>query len=276
VTTLAPDSAPPDSAPAMSIFQRTAVRWLMGGIMFLTGTYVGFDWAGFFHHFTSSYSRGAGYARSILCALMVALIGHASVDRRDQLVLGGAFVLTLAGDYCLVLNDYTLPGTAIFAVVHVLLIYRHARGLLASLAPAERSRTILFSVVTGIVAYGGSLILVIAVSGILQRTGMFAIDVAYLALLATSLWVGWGTLIRRFFDRRNAWYIAIGMTCFYFCDVIVGLSTALMGNPDPAQARVGQVLHNLVGFFYTPALVLLAYSGYRWRKVDRAPPPSVR
>jgi hypothetical protein len=266
VTALAADAAPPDSAPAMTILQRSAVRWLMGGIMFLTGTYVGFDWAGFFHHFTSTYSSGAGFARSVLCAVMVALIGGASVDRRDQIVLGAAFVLTLAGDYCLVLNDYTLPGTGIFAVVHALLVYRHSRGLLASLAPAERPRTILLSVVTAIVAYGGSAILVVVSSSALQRTGMFALDVAYLALLATSLWASWGALIRRFFDRRNAWYVAVGMTCFYFCDVAVGLATALMSNPDPHQAQVGQVLHNLVGLFYTPALVLLAYSGYRWTR----------
>jgi len=266
VTALAAGAAPPDSAPAMTVFQRSAVRWLMGVIMFLTGTYVGVDWAAFFHEFTGTYDHGAGYARTILCAGLVALIGPASVDRRDQLVLGGAFVVALAGDYCLVLHDYTLPGTAIFAVAHALLIYRHSRGLLASLAPAERSRTILLSLATALVAFGGSAILVFKVSGILKRTGMFGVDVAYLALLATSLWAGWGTLIRSFFERRNAWYIAIGMTCFYFCDVSVGISAALTSNPDPEQARMGQVLSNLVGFFYTPALVLLAYSGYRWRR----------
>jgi hypothetical protein len=48
------------------------------------------------------------------------------------------------------------------------------------------------------------------------------------------------------------------MTCFFFCDVTVGLAAALKGT------TAGRVLDNIDGFFYSPALVLLAYSGYRW------------
>jgi hypothetical protein len=266
LTTLAPASASPDSAPAMTAVQRRVVRVLMGVIMFVTGTYVGVDWAGFYHGFASPYSAGAGYARTVLCAVVVALIGGAAVDRRDLAVLTGAFGVTLVADYCLILKSWTLPGTLLFAVVHGLLIHRHARGLLASLSPSERPRTIRLSLLTALVAYGGSAALVYAVRDVLERTGMFAVDVAYVVVLATSLWAGWGTLVRRFFPLRNAWYVAIGMTCFYFCDVSVGVSTALKKDPDPQKARSGQVLDNLVGFFYSPALVLLAYSGYRWRR----------
>jgi hypothetical protein len=48
------------------------------------------------------------------------------------------------------------------------------------------------------------------------------------------------------------------MTCFFICDVSVGVGAALAGT------KPGVVLDNLVGFFYSPALVLLAYSGYKW------------
>src|SRR6185312_14206257 len=115
---------------------------------------------------------------------------------------------------------------------------------------------------TALIVYGGSAALVVEVRPILARTNMLGLDVAYLVVLATSLWAAWGTLIRRGFAQRNAWYIAIGMTCFYFCDVTVGLSAALSAKPD--TLRWGQILDNLVGFFYSPALVLVAYSGFRW------------
>jgi hypothetical protein len=268
LTTASPPSAPlssgaPSLAPAIDPFQRRIVRVLMGAIMFLTGTYVGVDWAGFYHGFSSTYPAGAGYARTLLCAVLVALIGQAAVDRRDQTLLGGAFAIILLADYFLILrDDSAITGTLLFAVVHGLLIYRHARGLLASLEPAERGRTIHLLLLTALVIYGGSTVLVVEVRPILMRTNMFALDAAYVFVLATSLWSAWGTLIRRFYARRNAWFIAIGMTCFYFCDVTVGLSLALLSKPD--THRWGQVLNNLIAFFYSPALVLLAYSGFRW------------
>ena len=49
------------------------------------------------------------------------------------------------------------------------------------------------------------------------------------------------------------------MTFFYCCDVSVGLAAPLHDTP------AGGILNNLVGFFYTPALVLLALSGFRFR-----------
>ncbi len=85
-----------------------------------------------------------------------------------------------------------------------------------------------------------------------------ALGTALLITGTVSLWMGWGTLIRSFYPRLNAWFIAIGITNFYFCDISVGLSTDLTGT------TAGAILKNLVGFFYTPALVLLALSGYRW------------
>ena len=98
-----------------------------------------------------------------------------------------------------------------------------------------RTRRLLL--LTGLVVYGGSAALIAAVHPILTRTHMLALDVAYLLFLATSLWMAWGTLIRRSFADRNAWYIAIGMTCFYFCDVTVGLSAALKGNALRRRAQ---------------------------------------
>jgi hypothetical protein len=275
LTTASPqDALPAGGGQTIDAFQRRAVRVLMGVIMFLTGTYVGVDWAAFYYRFESPYSRGAGYARTVLCAVLVALIGSAAIDRRDLGVLAGAFVVTLVADYFLILHNDSetaaLTGTILFVVVHGLLIYRHARGLRASLAPAERGRTIRLSLLTALFVYGGTAALVAAVHPILVRTNKLALDVAYLLVLATSLWSAWGTLIRRFYAARNAWFIVIGMTCFYFCDVTVGLSMALTSSQD--TLRWGQVLNNLVGFFYSPALVLLAYSGYRWTREQQSQP----
>jgi hypothetical protein len=257
----------------MDSFQRRAVRVVMGCVMFLTGTYVGVDWAGLHYGFSSPYPAGAGYARTVLCALMVALIGRAAIDRRDIVLLRAAFVVTLIADYFLILRDATIPGTVLFLGVHGILVYRHARGLRASWEPPARARTIRLSLLTGLVVYGASAGFFVGFHDVLSRTHMLALDGVYLFVLATSLWMAWGTLIRRAFPSRNAWFIVIGMTCFYCCDLTVGIGAALLGKPDTSW--YGQVLNNLVGFFYSPALVLLAYSGFRWRGAPRPASGSV-
>jgi hypothetical protein len=246
------------SPASLSTAKANAVRVLMGLIMLVTGTYLGFDWAAFFHGFTSTYPARAGYARTILCAILVWLIGVNHVERRDAHLLGLAFALTLGGDWFLIVENQTLPGTALFLVVHALLIVRHARGFRASLAPSMRARTLRLLASSAIVIYGGAGAILLATESILKRTGMFALDVVYLLVLTTSMWMAWGTLIRGWYASRNAWFIALGMTSFFLCDVSVGLAGALAGTPR------GAIINDIVGFFYSPALVLLAYSGYRW------------
>jgi len=244
--------------------QARLVRLLMGLIMFVTGSYVGVDWAAYFHHFQSPYPAWAGYARTVLCAVLVAMIGPARLDDRDLGLLGGAFAVTLVADYCLILHDWMIPGTLLFVVVHGLLIARHARGFAASLRPPARARTLRLLALTALGAYGGAAAIIAAVAPILDRVHMFALDAGYLCVVATSMWMGWGTLFRGAYARGNAVYIAIGMTCFFCCDVAVGIAAALDGRP------AGAVLTNMVGLFYSPALILLAYSGYHWEWSYRA------
>ncbi len=254
------EGAPLSIGPARVTSSAKAVvlRVLMAVIMFLTGTYVGVDWAAYFEGFTNHYSAGAGYARSILCAVMVFIIGDNNVTTTDSRLLCAAFALTLVGDNFLTLHKQTVPGTATFLLVHLIYIFRHAQGFRASLAPERRARTVRFLAVSAAVAYGMAGLLIWRFGPVLARTGQLPLDAVYLSVLATSMWMAWGTLSRGFYDRRNAWYIAAGMTFFFFCDVSVGLSAAM------SDTNLGRILDNAVGFFYSPALVLLAFSGYRW------------
>jgi len=263
----APIDRPPPSK-AISSRKQMVIRVINAWIMFITGIYVGVDWSSYFYDFKSSFPIGAGYARTCLCALVVLIIGKNHLTRMDQRLLAAAFVLTLIADYFLILVDEMMVGTLIFIGVHVMFIARHAQGWRASLAARDRARTIRWLVITAVVAYGGAAILIASVARILERTGRLPLDAVYLVFLATSMWMAWGVLIRRFYARRNAWFIAVGMTSFYCCDVTVGLAAAMHGT------RPGAILDNIVGFFYSPALVLIAFSGYRWP--NSLPPRSVR
>src|SRR6185503_11348343 len=165
-------------------------------IMFLTGSTVGVEWAEYFYHFHSGYPSVGGYVRTCLCALLVLLIGETHLTRRDHGLLFAAFVLTLIADYFLVLRrDHIILGTVFFLGVHGLYIARHAHGLMDSLEPASRARTIQLMVVTGVIAYGGAAILLLLIANILLKSGVFGLYTGYLACLATSLWMAWGTVI---------------------------------------------------------------------------------
>lgn len=232
---------------------------VMGVALLITGLYVGVDWAQSFSARVANLPAYAGYARTVLCAGVAFLVGRTCITSRDRLLLMAAFGVTLVADYFLVLTgrDF-LVGVGLFLVVHILLSIRHAQGFRASLGPDQRSRTIRLLVITGVVAFTITGVVLWKVDGILRRSGEQVVDIIYVLMLTVSLWMGWGTLIRGFYPRLNAWLIAIGISNFYCCDVSVGLASDLSGT------TAGALLNDLVGFFYTPALVLLALSGYRW------------
>src|SRR4051812_32722633 len=145
-----------------------AVLVLVAVTMFLTGSYVGVDWAAYFHPFESRFPAVAGYGRDLLCAAIVVIVARNRVAALDRRLLLAAFGLTMVADWFLTLNDQPLPGTVIFLGVHALLIVRHAQGLRASFARAERARTARFMVISGLVCYGAAVALIVGVAPILK------------------------------------------------------------------------------------------------------------
>jgi hypothetical protein len=233
-----------------------------GVALLITGVYIGVDWAQSFPQRVANVPAYAGYARTALCAGVAFMVGRSCLTSRDRLLLMAAFGVTLVADYFLVLtNSHFVLGVGLFLLVHTLLSIRHAQGFRASLAPDQRRRTIRLLTVTALVAFGISGVVFWKTEGILRSSGQEAVDVIYVLALTVSMWMGWGTLIRGFYPRLNAWFIAIGITCFYCCDVSVGLAADLYKLEKKTAA---DILNNMVGVFYTPALVLLALSGYRW------------
>lgn len=245
-------------SPAIRPAKAAVVRVLMALIMFLTGTYVGVDWASYYYGFATRYSMGAGFVRTVLCAALAWSVGENHVHRRDARLLGAAFAVTVVADYLIILHDQMMIGTLLFLLVHFTYIARHGQGFRASLAPERRDRTLRFLAISALVVYGLTGVLIWRVAPILARSGVLVIDSIYLFVVATSMWMAWGVFARDYYDRRNALYIAVGMTSFFICDVAVGVAAAL------GATSSGRVLGNAVGFFYTPALVLVAYSGYKW------------
>jgi hypothetical protein len=256
-------------------------------MVFLTGMYQGMGWLA--SHLTHAEggcegtacasasnlalltAQYAGFARTILFLLMVVRIGQSRISRADHGLLLAASGLTVAADYFLVyLRSHFMAGLGLFIVVHLLYTVRHARGFAGSLQSSKRARTLLLLSLSA----AGVLLLSAAVlwwvhteTRKLSLPPPGAAVMLYLAVLSLSLWMAWGTLIRQGFTRFNAKLIAAGMTSFYLCDVCVGMSSLLNG----LATKPGSFYDNCVGFFYSPALVLLALSGF-WAMPHRGEP----
>src|SRR4051812_30875058 len=105
-------------SPAIRPTKAGFVRALMAAIMFLTGTYVGVDWAAYYYGFHTPYGLGARFARTVLCAILVWIIGENHVHRRDARLLGGAFAIAVVADYLISMHDQMMAGTLLFLIVH--------------------------------------------------------------------------------------------------------------------------------------------------------------
>ncbi|MCK5741702.1 MAG: hypothetical protein KAH48_05755, partial [Chlorobi bacterium] len=74
----------------------------------------------------------------------------------------------------------------------------------------------------------------------------------YLIVLSIGLFFAWTAPKLGLFPRKNAILIVVGMTCFFLCDVNVGLSSTLY---EP------MFFNNIAWIFYIPALLCLGLSG---------------
>jgi hypothetical protein len=236
-------------------------------IFFITGAYVGVDWASYLYGFASEFSRYAGYVRTILCIILALMTREHCIEaavskmpkiHKDGVLLLLAFMLTGLADVFLLLLDWMTTGTALFLVVHGLLTVRHATQLSRWFEGPKPTKDVIWLAATAVVIGAFTFVFFTQVRSLIEPTGMLGLFGVYLVVLAVSLWVAFSTKVNPFFPRANALQIMVGMVCFFFCDITVGLAFVLKGT------ETGAILDNLVAFFYTPALVLLALSGYRW------------
>jgi hypothetical protein len=109
---------------------------------------------------------------------------------------------------------------------------------------------------------------------------MLIFGIFYLLILSVSLWAGWASIRIGYLPRANSIKTAIGLTCFYLCDISVilnlasGLDNAIVPsvpfdyvNVYPAWDGIQYIVHNITWIFYTPALMLIALSVYKTKLI---------
>lgn len=212
---------------------------------------------------SSHFQNYAKFAVTAIVTIIAFFIGKDALCRRDRRFIQAAFVFALCADFCLKIlhnmvklfehsSDYTLLGICFFMVVQALLIYRHTRE------GDEDKHTPGILIVPFVVMF---------ICNALHLFGVFEgptvpIVATYGAFLICSLIVACKVPKGTYFPAKNARNIKRGMILFFCCDACVGISLAT-GADHSVQEIVATIANNFVWYFYTPALILLALSGYK-------------
>jgi hypothetical protein len=248
------------------VMKRVAVMVILAIILFLFGGYTTLDWFQFMTGIANfagpelPYVRATKVAVSFLSAILVFIVGRDGFDRKDTKRLILAYAAIAIGDIFLVF-DINMVGMLVFAFAHVFFIIRNGWGLKSYLSvklSKNKFRDIVTALVILAVAGGvmGGFFLPVMGAGL-----MFYMLLGYSMFLGVSLWMAWAAVRIGYMPKGNAWLAAIGLTCFFISDLLVGVHFATVPGRDQTFAIY------LTWIFYTPGLVLPALSGYKLGKI---------
>ena len=210
----------------------------------------------------SSYQHITKFFVPVIAAFISFIIGKNSVCKRDRRLLQAAFLMIVIADFCFkILHNYTYPvenrgdyisiGVIFFMLAQLLLIVRHTRT-----SDTDTSFPWIFCIPFAVTFAMG----VLRLMGIYDSLMFFA-AISYGPFLLCSLYAACRAEKIGYFPKENARQIKYGMILFTCCDLLTGISL-FVGEDYSFCEMISTVSNNLIWCFYTPALVLLALSGY--------------
>lgn len=248
---------------------RLRVLIILGVILVLFGMFEGIDIYAILFQVFQKPSFALKFAVSALCATIAFMIPKSdALSAKDYKLIKITFGFVILADFCLVLLQTFLPekdaeiinkaGIGIFMIVQTLLIIRHSEGYKFEFKDHSKQAIHhkIFKVLTAILIYVPGACVVAYLHPQLEQKHLSVVVAIYAFMVTTSTWMGLGVLERDTFPKTNRILIAVGMSFFLFCDITVGIMTV-------EQGALKEIATALVYVFYTPALLLLAFSGYK-------------
>lgn len=191
----------------------------------------------------------------ILAALLIWLAGKDILNKQDNIMMKFVFIIICIGEICFLLAKPSL-AIGFFIVCQCFLISRHCSGLRYKLTKASLGQKLKLALLL-LALISLLLFVILIIYPMVYMDSLILMGVLYGFVLSISLWAGMTNHILGLFPSKNSKIIAIGMLCFYFCDITVGLDGLLWSGPAWLLAT------SLTWVFYTPAITLLAISSYK-------------
>ncbi len=195
----------------------------------------------------------------ILAAFIALAVGKDGLSLRDSRRMKAAFMFIILGEAAFAIGE-RIFGIGMFSVCQTLLIVRNSTGLSNRLKHASHKQK------KGLIISGFIVMLTIVVfpfvfASLIKLSTALMVVFLYGIILSISLWAGLASNILALLPIRNSRMVAVGMICFYCCDVLVGLDAVMeVGTP-------WLFVNSFIWIFYIPALVLLALSCYRYDNI---------
>ncbi len=192
-----------------------------------------------------------------LITIIVAIAGKDSLSKKDSVLLKIAFIAICCAEMAFLLHS-TYGGIGFFLLSQILLTLRNGQGLKQKLFSIGDKWTKLKLIAWGIgIFLIFSLIIAFVFYPILKLSLFLFIFIVYGTVLSVSFWVGEANYILGLFPKKNSLMVAISMACFFFSDILVGLIMIIK------SGIIYQLANCFIWVLYAPAIMLLAFSGYK-------------
>lgn len=194
-----------------------------------------------------------------LTTLLVLLINNHGINQKDTTLLKLIYMLIIFADLSLLLFQKPYMGIILFLLAQCLLIYRNSDAIFNS----NHFRAI-FDGYSIFFAFALTILLLLYLILIKKHTTdalLFILFMFYGMIKSSAVFTAILNFRFKVFPNINRLLLLIGTICFYFCDLNVGLT--LIFN----ESLIQNISSTLIWIFYTPALTLIALSGYNFDKI---------
>lgn len=235
---------------------------LVVNITLFAAWYIGWDFSSLLWGAEKpSYSTLVKRFSVFLVAIIAAISGKDSLSKKDSVLLKASFIAICCAETAFLFRS-TYGGIVFFLVAQILLILRNSQGLKQKLATADQ--TAKFKLIICGAAVFAIYILIFAgvFYSILKNSPLLIAFLVYGTVLSISLWVGQANYILSLFPKKNSIMVSIGMVCFFVSDILVGLVMLIK------SGVVYQIANSFIWVLYIPAIMLLAFSGYKYSETE--------
>lgn len=190
-----------------------------------------------------------------LAAVIAWTAGEDRLSSEDGNIMKAVFFVICSAESAFIFERFII-GMMLYGVCQSLLIMRNGRGLLNKLKCADNHSRVCIKTI-------GLLIIIAIMITVTMTYRVFGINTLIIAaliygiVLSISLWTGLACKVLGLLPEKNSKMVAVGMFCFYCCDILVGLDAVMK------VSFAWLIVNSFIWVFFTPAVTLLALSSYK-------------
>jgi hypothetical protein len=223
----------------------------------ITIFYIFLDFFELFGLINHTYPYSIRRISVLFVALIVAIVGKDNLSKKDALLMKLSFLVICCAEFSFFIGS-TYSAIGFFLLSHILLTIRNSQGLRQKLLTNDNKLAKLKLIGSGIAIFLiYTLLICFVFFPMLKFSLLLYIIIVYGLILSASFWAGAANYILGLLPKKNSLMVFIGIACFFFSDILVGL--VVIKYPEPYYS----IANCFIWVIYIPAIILLALSCYK-------------